>query len=186
MVKRLIGAALVLLLVVPAIGSAMDMSGKYALGYFHSDAPVGIRYWLQPNLGIDLGFGFEAKDVTVGNDKETATSFWIDAGLPYVIMDTERANFFVRPGFMLSILDDRTYDPEGFTATSYDETWTNMAITLTPGAEVFFGNNFSLEAGHGVKVNIMSPPDQVSDQSYTTISTFDASVTYLGFHFYFK
>jgi hypothetical protein len=164
------------------------MTGKWGLGYFSSDAPVGARFWVNEKVGIDIGVGFEAtQDMwspdpgTVPESKKTFTSFWVEAGVPFVVFPGDRANFFVRPGGQIAILDDRAYG-----TGQLDETWTVITLSLTPGAEVFFGEHFSLEAGHGVALTITSPPDAVSSESFTDINTFDASVTYLGFHFYFK
>jgi hypothetical protein len=72
-----------------------------------------------------------------------------------------------------------------------DAKWTKISILLTPGAEVFFGDNFSLEAGHGIAIDMLSVPDEEgipeyrAGESETSIRSFDASVTYLGFHYYF-
>jgi len=184
--KRLTTLTLLMILAIPVAGLAKDMTGKYGLGYFHNDAPVGARFWLSPVLGVDLGLGFESQNVYVGTEKETATSFWVEAGFPYVIVPSERANFFVRPGVTFAQLDDRAYG----LGDNLDEKWTKVTFTLTPGAEVFFGDHFSLTAGHGIAIDMVSVPDDVSGprggESETTIRTFDGSVTYFGFHFYFK
>jgi hypothetical protein len=191
------GFALAIMLVLPLAVNAVDMTGKYGLGYFKSEAPVGARFWVSPQLGIDVGVGFESKSVylpTYGAtdttyNKETGMSFYAEVGFPYVIFDTERANFFIRPGFMLGMLDDRIAD--GGTGM-LDEKWTLMSFSLAPGAEIFFGDNFSLEAGHGIAIDMLKAPDAdgipeyLRGETITTIRSFDASVTYLGFHFYFK
>ncbi len=191
--KTAIGLILTLLLL-GSVTSAKDLSGAFSLGYFNSDAPVGVRFWLNEKVGVDFGIGFETKTVYTYNqvsrefDKEVAMSRWTDIGIPYVIYPTERANFFVRPGLLIGMLDDRI---NGFGAA--DETWWVFTGTLTPGVEVFFGDNFSLEAGHGFALQITKIPDSEAIPSDTRrgeteveIRTFDASVTYLGFHFYFR
>ncbi len=185
--KRAIAIAAVLLLMIPAVSSAVDMTGKYGLGYFHKDAPVGVRYWVNENVGLDIGVGLDASTVYMAGEKETAVSFWAEVGVPYVIVDTDRANFFVRPGIMYASLDDRVYGQYGL-----DETWTQITLSLAPGAEIFFGDHFSLEAGHGFAVDLLSVPDNNAvpefrrGETETTIRTFDASITYIGFHFYFE
>jgi len=184
--KRLMILAVVALLAIPALSNAVDMTGKYGLGYFNTDAPVGGRIWLTPDLGLDLGIGFKAESVWMGADKETATSFWLEAGFPYVVVATDRANFFVRPGVVFGQLDDRSFGTENL-----DEKWTYMSFSLTPGAEVFFGDHFSLEAGHGIAIDMQKYPDNAAygsraGETETMIRTFDAGLTYLGFHFYFK
>jgi hypothetical protein len=189
--KRLMVLAFALLLAVPVISPAVDMTGKYGLGYFHNDAPVGARIWATPKLAIDIGVGVEAKNVwmltATDTSKETATSFWFEVGFPYVVIDGDRANFFIRPGFMMGMLDDRVYG-----TGDLDKKWTLMSFSLAPGAEVFFGDHFSLEAGHGIAIDMLSVPDEDGIPEYRrgetemTIRSFDASVTYLGFHFYFQ
>ncbi len=182
--KRLITLAAIVVLALPVIGSAKDMNGKFSLGYFSSDAPVGFRYWASPKVGIDLGLGMEMKDIYFDGDKTAATSFWVDFGVPYVIWDSERANFFVRPGATLAILDDRVYG-----TGNLDEKWTQFTFSLTPGAEVFFGDHFSLSAGHGIAIQMTKVPDAVGaprgGETETEVRSFDASVTQIGFHYYF-
>ena len=192
MAKRVMILALALLFVIPAMSFAKDMTGKWGLGYFSNDAPVGARFWVNEKVGVDLGVGFSANGYVVSEgappdvtySTETATSFWVDLGVPYVVFPSDRANFFVRPGVVFGIIDDM--DPDLGTQT-VDETWTQITVSLTPGAEVFFGEHFSLEAGHGIALDLTTPPDAINGgESTTDIRTFDASVTYLGFHFYFK
>jgi len=175
MLKKIFGLMLVFALVVPVVSSAMDMTGKWGLGYFSSDAPVGVRYWVNEKVGVDVGLGFDNTDL----GDESAMSFWFEIGAPYVLMGTERANFFFRPGLVYASLDDRVYG-----SGTLDDTWTNITIKLTPGAEVFFGEHFSLEAAHGITIDLMSPPGD--GDSSTNFGTGAYSITQLGFHFYFK
>ncbi|MBD3402670.1 hypothetical protein GF420_07225 [candidate division GN15 bacterium] len=190
--KRLLITLAVALLVIPVGIDAKDMNRKYGLGYFNTDAPVGGRIWVSPTIGIDLGVGFEGKTIyesANGGDpeKSTATSFWFEAGVPIVVFPSERANFFIRPGVQVASLDNRIYG-EG----PSDAKWTRITPSATLGAEVFFGDHFSLEAGHGIAVDITSVPDEDGitevrrGESETEFRTFDASIAYLGFHFYFR
>ncbi|HEQ98355.1 MAG TPA: hypothetical protein ENO22_03325 [candidate division Zixibacteria bacterium] len=176
MLKKLTIIAIALILVIPVIGNAKDLTGRFSLGYFDSDAPVGFRYWVNDKIGLDLGLGFESVDL----GEENGTSFWVEAGVPYVVYPTDRANFFIRPGVVFASLDNRVYG-----SGPLDEKWTVFTILLTPGAEVFFGDHFSLQAAHGFALRITSPPDEISDESSTDFSSIAASVTTIGFHFYF-
>ena len=169
MTKRVIILTLACLLAMPALSLAKDMTGKWGLGYFNNDAPVGARFWTGPKLGIDVGVGFESMDL----GDESATNFYIEAGLPYVVFPSERANFFVRPGVLFASFDELVSSTE-----------TMIQITFAPGAEVFFGDHFSLEAAHGIAIEIASPHGD--GDSSTDFGTFGASITTLGFHFYFK
>jgi len=195
--KRFSDFFLALLLAIPVGITAKDMTGKWGLGYFSSDAPVGGRFWLNERVGLDVGVGFELTDTYVTNPnstgpedaqlKESATSFWLEVGAPIIVMPTERANFFLRPGVIFASLDDRAYG-----TGELDTKWTQVTLLATPGAEVFFGEHFSLSAGHGIAVDILSVPDEEGipefrrGESETNIRSFDASVTYFGFHFYFQ
>ncbi len=182
--KKLTAFIVAVLLALPALSSAKNLAGKLSLGYFSGDAPVGFRYWATPKIGLDLGLGIEAKDVYFDGAKTSATSFWVDFGVPYIIWDRDRANFFIRPGAMIAVLDDRVYG-----TGNLDETWTKLTFSLTPGAEVFFGDHFSLSAGHGIAIDMLSVPDAVGaprgGETETTIRSFDGSVSYFGFHYYF-
>ena len=122
MFKKITTLAIAAMIAAPAASFAMDMTGKYGLGYFTSNTPVGGRYWINSNFGVDLGVGFESRDQ--GDD--TYTNFYVGAGFPYIILDTERANFFVRPGFTFGSLDAR---PEGIDSESK---WTMISFTVMP------------------------------------------------------
>ena len=171
----------VLVLLVAALGSnAMDMTKKWGVGYFMDDTPLGVRFWLNEKTGIDIGIGLENADL--GN--ETAMSYWASVGVPIVLFPTERANFFARPGVQIGVLDNRVYG-----SGPQDETLNQFVISLSLGGEVFFGNNFSLEAASGIAAAMTSYPDTPTGtpvDGTTDIFTFGAGVSSLGFHFYFR
>ena len=170
-----------MILVLLSSASAMDMTGRYSLGFFNTEVPVGGRYWAASNIAIDLGFGFDICDE--GDD--TYTDFYIGAGFPYVVVDMDRANFFVRPGVVVGMLDARPYGIDS------EIKWTKINISLMPGAEVFFGESFSLEAAHGLEVELISYPDEdefgaLAGESRTNFRSLGRNFTHLGFHFYFR
>lgn len=181
MLKKIVTIAIAAIIAAPAASFAMDMTGKYGLGYFNSNTPVGGRLWLNSNMGIDLGIGLNMAD----QGEDTYTDLYFGAGFNYVIFDTPRANFMVRPGLTFGSLDARPYGIDS------ESKWTMISITVMPVAEVFFGDHFSLQAGHGLEIEMLSYPDEaefgaLAGESRTNIKTLDGSITYLGFHFYFK
>jgi hypothetical protein len=184
MIKKLVAFALAMVLAVPAVGNAMDMEGKFGLGYWTGDAPVGGRYWVTPQVGVDIGLGYMSHDgyTSASGDKESAAEFYFEIGVPYVAIDTDRANLLVRPGFQYGSIDGRLW---GY---GTDDKISEMIISITPCAEVFFGDHFSLTAGHGIQIQMISWPDATGypDENYTNIRTFGDGVTNIGFHFYFK
>ncbi len=185
MFKKAILAAVIIALIVPAASMGKDMmKGKFALGYYASDAPVAIRYWASDKVAIDAGLGLSMKEVAdpTASDSTATTStfsFWFEAGVPYKVWDHERAHFFVRPGITIGILDDRE-----FGTGALDETWTQVTGQLALGAEVFLTDNFSIDANHGFNIIFTSPPEDLGD-STTDVGTFGNSITNVGFHFYF-
>lgn len=185
MLKRMTIALVALILAVPALASAKDMTGKMGLGFNLTDAPIGIRYWFSPQMGLDVGIGYESRDL----GPENAANFFIEAGLPYVVYGTDHANLYLRAGAGLGIIDDRNVAG----SLGLDETQTQLLVTIGPGVEVFWGDHFSLQASHGIGFRYTSLPSQYLDvpapgQGEDTLfdfATFGNSVTELGFHFYF-
>jgi len=151
-----------LLLVAPGLCSAVEMEGRRALGYYDSQAPIGARFWMSDKLGLDIGVGLIARDT--GND--TDTDFYLEGGVPIVLIAADRTNLFVRPGL----------------ATRIGENSDSVTLTLAPGVEVFFGDRFSMEVAHGIALQFVMPD---GGDTRTNFQTFSASITALGFHFYF-
>jgi hypothetical protein len=178
-------ALVALVVALPVMASAKDMTGMMGLGFNLTDAPIGIRYWFSPQMGLDVGIGYESKDL--GN--ENASNFFVEAGLPYVVYGTDHANLYLRVGAGLGILDDRTVPG----SLNIDDTRTQLDVTIGPGVEVFWGDHFSLQASHGIGFTYTQLPSQYKDfpatgQGEDTLldfATFGNSVTELGFHFYF-
>lgn len=187
--KKVLLLTLGIALFVGASTSAVDMTGKYGLGFWTAESAVGGRYWINEKVGFDLGVGFMMEDCTLTDENgepkdETAKTISFDVGLMYVVFPTDRANFFIRPGLMYKMHDDEVYvDPNVGMETEFDtESW--MMVSATLGAEVFFGDHFSLTAGHGLYFHTYSPAGD--GDSETTIGTFGNSLTNVGFTFYFK
>jgi hypothetical protein len=164
------------LVALPTLASAKDLTGRFGLGDYDSDAPIGMRYWFSPKLGLDLGLGYQSNDLGA----ENATNFFVDAGMPYVVVGTERANFFVRPSISYGMIDDRN-----FGTLNLNESWNRFRFLVEPGAEVFVGDHFSLEASHGFGVELLQAPDQYNQDDLVSFSTLGRGISELGFHFYF-
>ena len=96
MKKHLVVAVLAFAISIPAVSHAMDMTGKWGVGYFRPEAPVGIRWWASPKVGVDVGVGFTNSNPDVG---ESNTTFLFDAGVPLVLHSGDNVHFFFRPGF---------------------------------------------------------------------------------------
>ncbi len=197
--KRILMAAAALLLAVPVISSAKDMKGRFGCGFNSSQAPIGARYWFSNTLGADLGIGFEAVRFPKGKntaekaaEKEGANSFWIEAGIPFVVYPTEKANLMIHLSGLLGFEDDNRYEyhlphlGDTITYTITGHTSTRFSIRLTPTVELWLTDNFSLQAGHGVEFQIVNPYKETKVDASYRFGTFAAPITEFGFHFYFK
>jgi hypothetical protein len=174
MLKKIFLIGFVSILALSQQGYSKDLAGRFALGIFDSEAPIGCRYWFTPRLGLDIGFGIEA----VEENSDHAKSIWLGFGFPYVLHAADRANFFLRPSLLLKSLDDRIHG-----TGRLEENWTEYEILMTPGAEVFFGEHFSLEAAYGLSIEIVKLPEELSSETFTRLNTESAQV---GLHYYFK
>jgi hypothetical protein len=193
MFKKLLLLTAVLVLAFAVTSTAKDLTGRFGLGYYESDAPVGIRYWVNEKIGIDAGIGFQSVDGIIQEewnnsgdytaDTVSATQFVFSVGVPYVVYPTERANFMVRPGLLFKSNDKKFKDEEEIREKLGIEGESQIYITLHLVGEVFFGDHFSLEAAHGFNVGMISPfGDGDSKMNFGSAS---GSITQLGFHFYF-
>ena len=190
MVRNLLVLSLVVLIAAVSPSLAKDMTGKFSLGFHNSDAPLGGRYWINQKAAIDLGVGFKSNEVVMEDPvteeptTENTMNFWLEAGVPFKLYDVDNAHFYARPAVLMGLLDDRDYG-----TGSADAKWTSIDVLLSLGAELFFGEHFSVEATHGVKFNMTSVPDEVKvavgTDSFSSFETFGNNLTTIGFHFYF-
>ncbi|NOT34725.1 MAG: hypothetical protein HOP12_11220 [Candidatus Eisenbacteria bacterium] len=157
---------------------AKDMKGMWGLGYTRSEFPIGARFWLSPSVGLDLGVGFSAFTPD-GGDGQTA--FGVDVGVPFVVASTENAHFFVRPG--ISFADN------GAEVGPFTDAVSQFWVSGTLGAEYFFTDSFSIQAGHGILYRSVTTEfevspgvtDEVTD-SYIESEAF--GISSIGFHWY--
>ncbi len=181
MFKRLMILALAMLLVIPAVSTAKDMTGKWGLGFNNYSAPIGARFWVTPKVGLDVGIGFEMDDVDVYDDEaeewttESATDFYFEVGVPFVMVPTERVNFYLRPGIQVALYD----------SLNNEYVKNSIAITFAPGVEYFLTEDLSIEASHGIAYRMDSARREDAD-SRSAIFTFGENFAFLGFHFYLK
>ncbi len=83
---------------------------RFGLGIvFNDEAPLSIRAWLNPKVGLDIGVGLKARrvddTVSITDSTPTAASrvtmldLNFDLGIPVRVFRTEKVDFLVRPGF---------------------------------------------------------------------------------------
>ncbi len=183
--KILVILTLVSLLVATAAlaGEYTARKGDFAMGFNNTDAPVGIRYFMSDKVAVDFGVGFQGTDL----GDETASSFWFDLGMPYILRDYGNAFFFLRPALTLGILDNRDAGlidyPVMADGVAVDDTWTQFTGALYLGGEVEFNDHLGVTFQHGFGIVSMSPPG--NGDSMTDFGTVGENVTEAGVWFTF-
>jgi hypothetical protein len=199
---RLFGVAL---LVIAFAGSAMAENanqrvvGKKGIGYFSSDAPLGVRYWTSDAMAIDfgIGIGLDTKIPNPGNaTDETLLDFGFDVGMPWVLHGEDNMIVYFRPG--VTVKGNQAFDVvpapvggvQGPADKVYDMTYTpNLGL----GGEFFLGQlgwpNLSFSGQVGIGLQLTSPGGSGAESRVSFATTHqDVSVVNtgaLGFHIYF-
>lgn len=172
MLRKITLTALVAVLALATMAGAAERKGDFALGFSNTDAPVGVRYFTSDKLAVDLGLGFESMDVPSEGDTETASNFFVEGGVTYVLYDYMDSFFFLRPALMYASYDELTSAIES-----------SFRVALNLGAEVRLAERFGLTFQHGLAFQSDSP--QGDGDSMTTITTFGQNVTQAGVWFTF-
>jgi len=145
------------------------------------DAPIiGVRYWLDPLIGIDAGLGLlfssgSAKVGDVSTDLQGYTVFMLHGGVPLALAGSKHFSFQVVPEVNLGFASSKTGG-----AQSADLSGFHLDIGARAGGEFQFGfigiPELSLQAGVGLALSYdrakISPPGGGAATS--------ASVTSLG------
>lgn len=159
--------------------------GKFAVGYLGArqvafpggpvQAPViGVRYWLDSFMGLDVGLGF----ATGGGETDTGATtveqpqpfaFIIHGGLPLALADSEHFVFQVVPELNFGLASNTT---EGTApAPDLEESGTQFDLGVRAGAEIHFGfidvPQLSLQAGVGLRFSMESEKTTVGDNDST-------------------
>jgi hypothetical protein len=174
-----------------------DHIGLIGVGFFTSEAPLGIRYWSGPNTGFDLGVGFDSSTenaIMEGGEPSTTSlvSYAFEAGYLRVIRSDSNMITFLRPGVKIAREQMIVPAGNGTPGDQEKDTETRLTASLMIGAELFmtkFGFiNLSFGGAVGAALTRVSPAG--GGDSRLTIGTAVADVSVvenatLGFHFYF-
>ena len=115
-----------------------------------ADAPVvGIRYWMDPAIGLDvgLGFGFESasSEVEVGGistdyDHLSPVAFIVHAGVPLSLTSDGHFSFQIVPELNVGYATQSFQDVDGAgNARETTDTGMHLDVGARAGAEVHFG-----------------------------------------------
>jgi hypothetical protein len=129
------------------------------------DAPViGVRYWLDPMIGIDAGLGllFSGGSVKAGNvstDTQGYTVFMLHGGVPLALAGSKHFSFQIAPELNLCFASSKR------AGTGDDLSGFHFDIGARAGTEIQFGfigiPELSLQAGVGLALSY----DRIKDSA---------------------
>lgn len=189
----ILSAAAMLLLGAMTAQAASDMKG--GLG-FHVGTPLfsnaivgavgpeaaptlGIRQWVNSQVGFDLGVGFTSFKAERTPQKETWTGFGFEIGVPISIKKFDKANFIFRPGFQYGSLEDKDESAIPTVTTK----WTGMSVSGELEVELMLADNVSISASHGLAYTSLKN-DETPELKFTNVGSTGNNFTNLGFKVY--
>ena len=103
---------------------------------------LALRYWLNPNMGLDVGVGFawaggSSDSNGTSTDKDSVWGVVLQAGLPFALATHRHVSFQVIP--FLAFAHGQTSTSAGGTTTTTDFSGNRFDIGARAGFEVFFG-----------------------------------------------
>lgn len=126
------------------------------------DAPIiGVRYWLDPLIGIDAGLGLlfsggSAKTGDTSTDLQGYTVFMLHGGVPLALAGSKHFSFQVIPELNFGIASSKTA-PAAPGGQGNDLSGIHFDIGARAGAEIQFGfigiPELSLQAGIGLALS---------------------------------
>lgn len=175
--KRLIGAVALALVLVAGVASAQGapQHPKGALGFHNVEAPLGIRWWMNDKVAIDVGLGIGSEE-DPGLD-ESFSHWAVDVGVPIRLQSFDKLHFILRPGLLYMSQED-LIDAGPPVEKDND---TLMMIGAELEAEYFFSDRFSVSAAHGFAIINNDPAVGESTSDWGTTGS---NFTNIGFHVY--
>jgi len=145
-------------------------------------APLGVRCWLNQQVGIDLGFGLSTHKNEAAD--ENATDWSIEGGIPWCFKSWDKVHVILRPGVNYTQQEDiqESTDIEGNVVfTKIKDKFVTATAELE--AEVFLADNVSVSASSGIGL-VNYKPGEAGAKATTDFATFGRNPTQVGFHVY--
>src|ERR1044072_2603008 len=161
---------------------------KGGIGFRSGNAPIGVRWWVIPQLGIDLAGGYTSENINYLNTldqpaDETFNSYTVDLGVPLAMKSWESVKLVMRPGFEMTQRDDiDTFLAEASFVNPNKRKITEYSVTAEAELEVLVAKKPSISGSHGS--GFTSSKQQDAKRADTSFGTFGSNFTTLGFHVY--
>ena len=136
-------------------------ANRFGMGIvFNDEAPLAIRAWFNPKVGVDVGVGLRARRVDDLTDtiqppqhRTTLLDLSFDLGIPIRAIRKEKVDFILRPGFALRTRPGFVIEVSD-TAVRSIETAIDLEVNGSVGFEYYpiEKASFSLQAGVAVVV----------------------------------
>ena len=159
----------------PVPAWAVDHSGSWAVGFYDQNAPLGVRRQLGERTAVDFGVGVSAIDL----GEDDATTWNVEAGVPFTLVKTARADLFLRPGFLWTSTQYAIF-PAGTSDRVSDFT-----LKLHLGAEWHVTGHLSASIGHGIEVSRTHGTFFFEEEPSTNLVARAFDLTQIGFRWYF-
>ena len=149
--------------------------GHWGFGYFTEDAPIGVRYWLDRKLAVDIGF-----DGAISSGNLEAYRLGLEVGAVYALAHYHYSVVFARAGL--------GYLHQGFDGPQPTPGSHQINGTAFFGAELFLGAfgfpNISLQGGYGLTAAYSGGGGSAFIMGTSSAGLNVAATGTLGFHIY--
>ena len=157
--------------------------GKMGFGYFSSEAPVGVRFWISPKTGFDVGIG-----LTLSDNPNFKTA--LEAGYLTKLVSKKDMIIFTRIG--AGLLIDKPDNPIGDGTKNNDYMGYAVVIDGHIGSELFLTRLgfpfFSISAGIGAQFWVQRDPGFKDANAELSSYNMKNNVSFspvFGFHMYY-
>ena len=150
---------------------------RFGLGIiFNDQAPIGARIWFGPKVGMDIALGLRGRRVDDLTDsiqpptrRVALVDLDFDLGIPVRILQYEKVNFLMRPGFALRTRPDFVIDKTSPSIRSI-ETGVDVEFNGSAGFEYYPVRKVSFSLMLGFALVAERPSG--SDNSILSFQTF--------------
>jgi hypothetical protein len=152
---------------------------------------IGIRYWINPSLGLDVGLGFYSESGSSTSDpggvSVSAPSHWsavVHGGLPLAFLNAGHFSFQLTPELDVGFGGGSESTGPATASTAIDKSGFGLQLGARAGAEIYFGfigiPQLALDASVGAFFASASAKRTTTPPSPAPASTLTVSGTIIG------